>query len=178
MVHWMAWGTSALSCRLLHTINDSYCKKYIENGFEHYWMNAYLLVLVTVGKLFVNPTFSVNICLVTFGFTNTVYPFWIRKAQEILPDSSYPTLITHSDPILLTTISPLIIGCENRLSILYPIYCMAVGKLLIIHYDNPYMRIAADEESLQDELQRPILHDRILTHKQIGFASLALRHCC
>ena len=92
----------------------------------------------------------------------------------MLPESSYTTLITHSDPIFLTTITPLIIGSENRLSILYPIYCMTVGKLLIIHYDNPYMRIAVDEESLQNELQQPILHNKILAHKQIGFACLAL----
>ena len=174
MVHWIAWGTSALVCRLLHTINGKYHKRYIENGFEHYLMNAYLLVLVTIVKLFINPSFSFNMSLVTFGVTNAVYPYWINKAQEMLPESSYPTLITHSDPILLTIISPVIMGSDNKLSILFPIYCMTIGKLLIIHYDNPYMRIAVDEESLQEELQQPMLHDKVLTHKQIGFSSLSL----
>lgn len=174
MVHWMAWGTSALTCRLLHTISGHYYKRYIENGFEHYLVNIYLLVLVTIGKLFVNPSFNFNMTLVAFAFTNSVYPYWQIKSQEMLPDSSYTALITHSDPIFLTLISPLIVGAENRLSMLYPIYCMTAGKLLIIHYDNPYMRIAVDEESLQEELQQPILHDKILTTKQLGFASLSL----
>ena len=174
MVHWMAWGTSALTSRFMHVTASSWCKTYINNSFEHYLVNAYLFVLVVVGKLCLNPTFSTEMMPILFGLSNTLYPYWINKAIEILPDSSYPALITHSDSIILTSISPLIFGSDNRLAMLYPIYCMTIGKLLIIHYDNPYMRIAVDEESLQEELQRPILRDRLETSKHIGFACLSL----
>ena len=170
----MAWGTSALCSRCLHSATAEYSKKYIQNGFEHYLVNIYLFVVVTIGKLFLNPTFNMSSMVVAFGVTNTLYPYWLNKAREILPDSSYPTLITHADPILLTVISPLAFGSDNRLAMLYPIYCMTVGKLLMIHYDNPYMRIAVDEESLQEELQQPILHDRLTTNKHLGFACLSL----
>ena len=174
MVHWMAWGVSALSSRLFHVASANYYKKYIQNGFEHYLVNIYLLILVTFGKLFVNSSFNMNATVIAFGLTNTLYPYWINKAYEILPDSSYSTLITHSDPIILTTITPLLINSENRLPILFPIYCMTIGKLLIIYYDNPYMRIAVDDESLQEELQQPILNNKVLTNKYIGFSSISL----
>ena len=128
MVHWMAWGVSALSSRLFHVASANYYKKYIQNGFEHYLVNIYLLILVTFGKLFVNSSFNMNATVIAFGLTNTLYPYWINKAYEILPDSSYSTLITHSDPIILTTITPLLINSENRLPILFPIYCMTIGK--------------------------------------------------
>ena len=36
------------------------------------------------------------------------------------------------------------------------------------------MRIAIDDESLQEELQQPILNDKVLTKKHIGFASISL----
>ena len=153
----MAWGTSALCSRCLHSATAEYSKKYIQNGFEHYLVNIYLFVVVTIGKLFLNPTFNMSSMVVAFGVTNTLYPYWLNKAREILPDSSYPTLITHADPILLTVISPLAFGSDNRLAMLYPIYCMTVGMLLMIHYDNPYMRIAVDEESLQEELQQLLM---------------------
>ena len=113
MVHWMAWGTSALFSRFLHMTSADYSKKYIQNGFEHYLVNIYLFALVALGKLFFNPTFSIDSTVVAFGVSNTLYPYWINKAKEILPDSSYPTLITHADPIILTIICPLAFGSEN-----------------------------------------------------------------
>ena len=170
----MVWGMSALSTRSLHAIGADYSKKYIQNGFEHYLVNIYLFVLATAGKLLFNPVFRMNSTVIAFGLSNTLYPYWINKARQILPDSSYPMLITNADPVILTTISPLVFASDNRLAMLYPIYCMTVGKLLIIHYDNPYMRIAVDEESLQEELQQPILHDKLSTNKHLGFACLSL----
>ena len=43
----------------------------------------YLLLLVTVGKLFVNPSFNMNTTIIAFGVTNTLYPYWINKARDI-----------------------------------------------------------------------------------------------
>ena len=174
MVHWLVWGSAGLTTRLLHNVGSNYCNIYITNGFGNCLVNLYLLIIVLVMKLIVNPSFYFDSNLIIFGITSTVYPYWINKANEIIPNSPYPLLITHSDPIILTAISPIVFGSSNRLSMLYPIYCMVVAKLLIIYYDSPYSRIAMDEESLQEELQRPLLRDKVLSSMHIGYSVMSL----
>ena len=174
MTHWLVWGSSALVSRVLHSHSNDYCNKHITNCFENYAINIYLFFIVTVGKLILNSTFYMDGKILLFGVTNAIYPYLINKAHEIAPDSVYPILITHTDPLFLVVLSPVMFGSENRLSILIPIFCMTVAKQLMVHYDNPYTRIAVDEESLQEELQQPLLRDRLLSNAHIGFSGLAL----
>jgi len=174
MVHWLVWGSVGLTSRLLHNVGHNYYNMYITNGFNNCLVNIYLFAIVFTTKLIVNPVFYFDKTLIIFGVTSTIYPYWVNKANELIPHSPYPLLITHTDPIILTAISPIIFGSSNRIAMLFPIYCMTIAKLLIIYYDNPYSRIAMDEESLQEELQQPLLHDRVLSNIHIGFSAMSL----
>lgn len=174
MAHWLVWGSSALVFRFCHAYSTDFYKTYISNGFENHAVNAYLLLIATACKMLTGTPLYLDARLVVFGLANTLHPYWTNRARELSPSSPYTTLVTHSDALFLMPLSSVMFGSDNRFYMLCPVFSMVLAKQLMVHRENPYTRIAVDEESLRDDLQQPLLEGEAAPHLHLGFSGLSL----